>query len=339
MLSLAGNANTVTLGSSASLAGISTIVGGNANDRIAFDTQARFAADSVIGGSGTDTLAILGQVTGLNDSFANVTGVEVLSLSGGSNSLTLGSSATVAGISTINGGTGNDSFSQTAGSFYLFGGDGNDSFSVTNAAMLRSDTIDGGSGSNSITLTTDGQTLIDSDFQKLAAGNIQQLIMANGNNRITLAANAQAAGINSVTGGTGSDTIDASAYSASVRIQAWSGAAAANTNSDTIVAGAAGSDLFVIANAGDTDNAYGNGGTDTAYISGFKIKTGAQGTVTDQLQLHEFGSGASDYSTLLSGSTLDIWHGAQTPSNLVAELTISNPNSSGFNLQDIAKFV
>ncbi|MCX6960607.1 MAG: calcium-binding protein, partial [Verrucomicrobia bacterium] len=109
VLSLAGNANSVTLGSSAQGAGILTVVGGNQSDRIAFDTQARFQADSVIGGAGTDTLAILGQVSGLNDAFSNVSGVEVLSLAGNANSVTLGSSAQGAGILTVVGGNQSDS--------------------------------------------------------------------------------------------------------------------------------------------------------------------------------------------------------------------------------------
>jgi hypothetical protein len=69
--------------------------------------------------------------------------------------------------------------------------------------------------------------------------------------------------------------------------------------------------------AGDTNNAYGRGASNTAYVTDF-----AAGAGGDKIQLHQFGAGSADYSTLTSGSNLNIYHtSTQTTANLVAVLT------------------
>ena len=75
-----------------------------------------------------------------------------------------------------------------------------------------------------------------------------------------------------------------------------------------------------MANAGDTKNAYGNGGTNVAAITDF-----AAGAAADKLQLHDFGgayTGSAGYQTIGSGSTIDIYTYQDTlPGERVAHLT------------------
>ena len=350
-LSNAAGNNKVILGSNAQRSGISTLIGNSGNNTFSA-TGANF---SLLGGSGNDSLVSTGDYStvnggsgnnaitssGVNSSLIAGAGNDVITSSGSNSTLFGGdgnNTLTSTGAnSSIQGGTGNDTLISSGYNSTLSGGSGSELFQITSQSLLINDSISGVLGTND-TLAILGQvTGLNNSFSRVSG--IEVLSLAGGvNNSVTLGGSAQAAGISTIIGGAGKDTIDASAYSASVTVQAWSGSAASNTNSDTMVAGASGADLFVMANAGDTDNAYGHGGTVTAYISGFKIN--ADIATNDQLQLHDFGSGANDYSTSLSGNTLDIWHtGTHTASNLVAELTINDPSATPFTLQDIARFV
>ena len=88
--------------------------------------------DTIVGGGGNDTLTI-GVAATLNDgSFANVSGFEALSLSG-SSSVYLGSLAAAAGITSVYGGSANDSITQGSGdtmASYINAGSGNDLVTV-----------------------------------------------------------------------------------------------------------------------------------------------------------------------------------------------------------------
>jgi hypothetical protein len=201
-------------------AGAMTLDGGAGDDVFTFSTAAIFAADSVDGGTGSNSVVLTTDAQTVADAdFDRIEAgtIQALTTANGANSLTLAANAVAAGIATVTGGTAADSITKTAaGAMTLDGGAGDDVFTFSTAAIFAADSVDGGTGSNSVVLTTDAQTVGDADFDRIEAGTIQALTTANGVNSITLAANAVAAGIVSVFGGTGADTFDAShaAYNA-----------------------------------------------------------------------------------------------------------------------------
>ena len=170
------------------------------------------------------------------------------------------------------------------------------------------------------------------------------MLSLSGASSVTLGANGQTAGIQTVVGGNDSSILDASAYTTlavkldnsastvtsslfggaqadtligglvSDTLQAWSGVKS-NNSSDTLTGGE-GADLFILGNS--TDNAYGYGAR--ASITDF-----VAGEDGDQIQLHNFGSTNSDYSTSFNdrSSVLNIFYDGDA----VAAITIS---SGGF---------
>ncbi len=136
----------------------------------------------------------------------HVTHVEALTLANGTNTITLGSLAQAAGIVTITGGTGADSINTSghSGNLTISSGDGNDVLTFAIDYLDTNDTIDGGAGTDTIMLSTAG-ALADADLTHVT--NVEALTLANGTNSITLEDYAAQAGIATVTGGTGNDTL------------------------------------------------------------------------------------------------------------------------------------
>lgn len=270
---LALNGDSLTVGANARSAGFSTIIagatgsithtvadtnaltliGGSANGSTlgnAFfeSTSAVLAADSIAGGAGTDTLVISSQGIFNDASFSRVRGVEVLSLTGASQ-INAGSALKAAGINTVLGGSGGDTFTQATGDvFTLNGGAGADSFEVSTTA-LRADSIAGGSGTDTLALTSNG-TIADSDFAKVSGVEVLQLTSSS---TVNLDANAAAAGIKTIYAGNGGDVINQTA--------SLSGAA-------TIIGGS-GNDLVSVATQAIfvADSLYGGKGVDTLVIA------------------------------------------------------------------------
>jgi len=263
-------------------------------------TDTLSSQDTVVGGSGTDTLYITKGVT-LNDSaFANVKAIEAISTSNANNSIALGSLAGSAGIKSVFGGSGSDTFdaSSYTGSITLSGGDGansitgssnadsitagsgndtiaggggadtivagagNDLLIFDTAANMAAASIDGGAGTNTISLSSGSQVLVDSNFSRITTGTIEVLSTSNGSNNVVLGSIAQTAGIRSLNGGTGNDTIDASAYTAGIAISS-------NGGYDSILSGS-GNDLLIFTDEANLTNAStisGGSGTDTISIT------------------------------------------------------------------------
>ena len=157
--------------------------------------------DSIAGGSGLDTLA-LGTAATLNDAFTRLSSIEVLSLSGASG-VTLGAAAMTVGISTVVGGSGNNTLVQTSAdtlSLYLSGGGGNDSISVATGAQLTSNTISGGSGTDTLVVGTASSLNVDSS-------NVSgiEFLSLSGNSSLTLGSGSKSADVATVIAGSGND--------------------------------------------------------------------------------------------------------------------------------------
>jgi Ca2+-binding RTX toxin-like protein len=367
-------ASAISLGEKAAHAGVATVTGGSGGTTFTQDllsskayyldgssdsetgnnfvtaNVAQVTADTILGGDGIDTLRIAAAASVLDTDFKHVSRVEVLGLTG-SNSVVLGSSADQSGLMTVLGGLGDNLFTQTASSeaaYYLHGGGGRSNFfAVDNALQASIDTFVGGLGKDTMQVGEDA--IDDSGFINHTSIEVLQLA---GSSDVTLASAAGTAGISSIYGGSGATSLDASSMTRSLLIDASAGNGSSlllagsgtdhvtggsgadtiqgwstigNSASDTLFGGA-GADLFVLGSA--AANAYGAGGS-KALLSDF---TGG----TDALQLHDYGSGASDYS-LVSGSwgsgdtaynkqLFDVHSGGST---LLANINYSGSNASG----------
>jgi len=220
-----------------------TISGGVANDEIAMEnvadvlsggTQAVGGADklvvnyaAVLAGITVD-LSAADQVVSMDGSpnAAIQSGFEDIDLSSfsGFGAVVTGSDGAnvitgTAGTDRINAGKGNDNVVSSAGNDQVSGGAGNDTFTFTGALLKANDsttaTYDGGTGANNITISDAVTTLVDGDFRGIT--NVGTLNLANGTNSITLGTLAtDTAGISSIKGGTGGDTINTGVGSHSV---------------------------------------------------------------------------------------------------------------------------
>ena len=352
------SASSVNLDSHALLAGFTSIVGGSGgdtfnqtvNDPLALTliggnsaantfniaTASELANDFISGGGSGDILSIATAGIISDSTFANVTGIKALSLTSAS-SVNLGTNAVRAGFSSFVGGTGGDTFTQTVSDTlhltFVGGNSAANTFNIATALELSNDNISGGTSNNILSLQTGGY-ITDSTFANVTG--IKTLSLTSSTS-VILGAEAAGAGFSTIYGGTGSDTFNATGDSSNLTIQGFSGAAAVNKANDSIIGGS-GADIFVLANTGDTNNAYGNGGSNVATINNF-----IAGSSADILQLHDFGGGVGNtgpyaYHTLYGGvGIIDVYnYMGSAQSNEVAVLHIT---SGTFTWDNNAKFV
>jgi hypothetical protein len=169
------------------------------------------AYDSLTGGAGVDTLQIGGHPlpseSGVFDenSFSQIHSIEALALNAyGGNRVNLGFNASAAGIATVYGSSfdginlgGFDTINAAA-----FGKAIN--IAIADTLTLRTDSIVGSGYNDTLTFTSSGQVLNDNIFTSVST---KALAFTGSANQVTLGANAHLAGITSVYGGTGGDTI------------------------------------------------------------------------------------------------------------------------------------
>jgi Ca2+-binding RTX toxin-like protein len=245
----------------------STIVGGESSDSISVNTRTQFGQNTYSLSGGTDTLSVVnGGGTYSDTDFSKIKGVEILSLGGTTNiNASLGAIASLSGITQVYGGDGFNSLTQLSSftnSLKLVGGDAGNSFVIANSTLLGNDTIFGGLGIDSLTLTTDSQTIGDGAFAYSQMYSIEALKTANGANSIVAGTRAESEGLVSVVGGTGADTIKASAYSTAITISGGGGADSLLTGSgNDLIVFATGTDLTAVATLN------GGSGNDTVAVS------------------------------------------------------------------------
>jgi Ca2+-binding RTX toxin-like protein len=148
----------------------------------------------------------------------------------GTNDITLETNAQAAGIVSVFGGTGADTFDASHAAYnltgvYFNGGGGADDLTgggstdtfvfATRAALAAAAAITGNGGNDTISLTTQGQAVLNADFANVTS--VQALTFADGTgSSAVLAGTANTAGIASVYGGSGNDTltVDETIYTA-----------------------------------------------------------------------------------------------------------------------------
>jgi Ca2+-binding RTX toxin-like protein len=298
-------------------AGDDTIVGSAGQDSLfgdAGDNLFQFANGvlstntTLDGGTGTNTLSFTQDLTTAVDAdFTNVTNIDrIYTADGAGSSLTLGTEASQAGVSTVQGGNGNDAITLQSGfttTVSLFGGAGDDTITVNSYSQIdpsgtSQDFINGETGTNTLAfataLGTSGSTAVINDSN---VSNIQILQLADtASNYVQVDG---AFGIDTIIGGsTHSNYINAQGLSAGNAItliggnasdtllsgpgsdwlQGFADGVPATSASDTLTGGDL-SDTFVL---GDSiQNAYAGGGVQ-ATINGFTID-GAFNPVTSDL--------------------------------------------------------
>jgi hypothetical protein len=357
----AGSGNTVTLGPAAE-----TVTFSSGTNRINAVASTLNSTDLFTGGTGTDTLAVTGAGTSASHIAASLTSglfnFEQLDLSGatyvdftlggndqaltviegsndtvrfsgGGNAITLGSGTET--VSFTGGSTTSNTVTLGSGLDSVTFANGTNTAITTNANFTSSQTIHGGTGTDTIQISGIA-SVVDSDFARVTGVEALKL-GGSGANSVTVGANASAdvgAG-NMLTindsAGTGSLTVNAAAMTAKVSITGGSG-------SNTITGGQAadsffghgtnnGTNTFVYNTAALAQNSLaGNTDTITNFVSGadsFKIDYSPTNLVT----VSHTGTGnlATDLASALGSATLQYTSSVRD----VALVTISSGADAG----------
>jgi hypothetical protein len=218
LLLVAGSAHTMTLGASALASGVKTVTatGGGNNT---FTVGAGFAGPvTLTSGAGADTITLTGVAAGNT--------ITVATGDTGANEVLLG-----AGTENITGGGAVDTLTVGVGSY-----------------LSSSDMANGAAGTDVVAFTA-AATITDDQFSGLSL--FETVTTSNNNTSITLAGQAQEAGIVTLTAGNGTNTLDASAYTVAVAITGGTGVdtISGGSGNDTLDGGN-GLDTFVFAATG-----------------------------------------------------------------------------------------
>ena len=299
--------------------GVDSLEGGIGNDRFLYADGEFINAETVDGGAGVNTVAFTADAqTVVDANFANKQNIQALTFANGANSAVLEALAALATsdltvtsgtgndtinadllgesivvdsgagddsilgsdqADTINAGSGNDTIDGGLGNDSLLGGDGNDVFLYANLEFVSGETVNGGTGTNTVLFQANGQTVGDGAFANKS--NINAIVFQQGNN--TLVASGLAAAATSaltVISGSGDDTIDAVLLGESLTVDAGDGANTiiGSSQADSITAGS-GNDSIVSWAGGDTVNA-GNGDNYVDAFTGNNSVTAGSGNDT-----------------------------------------------------------
>jgi hypothetical protein len=163
-----------------------------------------FDASAVVGLDSLDTATNMA----VTYTSVNTSSSAAVTIKGGAGNDTLQGNA---GNDTITGGAGTDGITYTGGNDTLSGGAGVDTFSFTGALLAANDaasnttTVDGGAGTDIVSISTTGATIVDADFDGFTS--VETLTTTNGTNSITVGAKADASGIATFNFGTGADLL------------------------------------------------------------------------------------------------------------------------------------
>jgi Ca2+-binding RTX toxin-like protein len=286
VLQTADGTNFIQIGTNAESSGLESIIGGadsdtfdaaefnsdiaidagDGDDSITLQNSARVATSTIEGGLGNDTLSIWEAGALADEDLINVTGIENLQAAESeSSSIVLGQIAKAAGIQAVVAGIDNDILDARdfSGTLVLDGGEGDDHFFVSAGFDLRQKVVIGGIGSDTLSFTTNQLSVTDADFVGVDA--VEYFKTANGNNRVVLGSSAQSAGISTIEGGTGRDTLSVAGFGSDVTL-------IGGAEKSSLVGGSGNDSLFGnngndVLNGGDgIDTMVGGLGDDTYYI-------------------------------------------------------------------------
>jgi VCBS repeat-containing protein len=261
--------------------GSDTFKGGGGNDAIVIAAANLTSADTIQGGAGIDNLYFSTAGTVAAAAFTNVSGIEGIGLSSLGNNITL-TNAMVAssnnGGFSVSDGAGDDTvdasgvtngtpiaFFASGGADTFKGGNGPNGYVFVATDLTSADTVQGGAGASDNLFITTAGTLSAAAFTNVTG--IEGLILANGTNNVTLTNGlvaGTAAGYFAVAGGTGNDTVNASAVTNGTAIAFYG-----TTGGNDTFTGGNGNDSFLFG-AGQltsADTVAGGGGNDTLWMT------------------------------------------------------------------------
>ncbi|MEE4349460.1 MAG: Calx-beta domain-containing protein [Pacificimonas sp.] len=281
---------TVTLGDALLDSGDTFTIDGTA---LRTGIRTALGADGEIGGTGVnaDTLTAetLMVLAGGLSADRNVTAT-----GGAANDTFVGG----AGTDTFFGGAGNDSLNGGAGVDTLDGQEGSDTYVFTGTQFAEGETItDSGTGATDVdTLDINANTgnIADAAFANITGIEALNVDITAAGGMVTLAANAQASGIRSVTADD-NEQIDASAYTVDITIisggnsQGGSGNDLVFATGGNTIEGNGGDDALYLSNVGGAQVVNGDAGNDTIFAYAFMNGDDVDGgSGTDNLILDQF---------------------------------------------------
>ena len=193
----------------------------------------------------------------------------------------------------INAGKGDDIYTVGEGNDQVDLGAGNDTALFTEALFINNSqttaTHSGGAGIDTIQLEAASINIVDADFARLTS--FETLTLVSGTNNVVVSTNAAAAGIVTINGGTGADTISVAAGDKTINLGAVNDAAVdtilltAVSGKNTVTGFVSASDTFEISGAlktalySDTAEVVGDVTANTNTGATYAIETAATGIV------------------------------------------------------------
>jgi hypothetical protein len=218
LLLVAGSAHTMTLGASALASGVKTVTATGAGNNT-FTVGAGFAGPlTLTNGAGVDTITLTGVAAG--------------------NTITVATGDTGANEVLLGAGTEN-----------ITGGGAVDTLTVGVTSYLGAADMANGAGGTDIVAFSAAATVTDAQFSGLS--NFETVTTSDNASNVTLAGQAQEAGIVTLTAGNATNTLDASAYTAAITITGGTGVdtITGGSGNDTLDGGN-GIDTFIFAASG-----------------------------------------------------------------------------------------
>jgi hypothetical protein len=308
------------------------ITGGAGNDTIIIVTGTSANADAVVGGAGLDTIYLVDGLAGTTTAqnvidlttpgnglianvaaFANFSGFENIDVSAEAGATDGFSLKGDANANIIKGSAGDDIYTVTAGNDTVTLGAADDAITVTTALLAANSdttaTIDGGAGTDTMTISDATTTVVDADFRGVTL--VEVLTLNNNTNSIALGTNAAAAGIVTVNGGTtAADTVAMTkAFAETTGLTLTLG----TTGTDTVSISDSGAVTFANATVETADalTVAADAGADAIVIKQAFFDTGA-GTSAATLTITGGGDADNDTLTILAGTTAWDVAGAET---------------------------
>ncbi|QVL54205.1 MAG: hypothetical protein KFB97_07965 [Cyanobium sp. M30B3] len=315
------------------------------DDSITVNPADLSSADVIDGGEGTDTLIFSAPTTSVVDgAFTKVSSVEILQLADGTNTISLGAEAEQAGITTVTGGTGNDTLNLLYGSTGVTfnAGDGFDTLSYstdsssqaislsainagTASGTVSNDSTDsfsgleaivGGSGTDdSITSTKAGEALIITgenagSIDGFSFSGVESVNLSGGDDTATITGGGSVA---SLVGGDGTDTLNLDGANNSITITGTGAGTTAGTAGDTTtfsgfetVNSLGGDDAFIVNSASSTTITLAGGeGSDSLSVA-------ASDTTANSLTISGSGSGTLGTVAFSGMETINLGSGGDT---------------------------
>jgi len=293
---------TVTGGTAAS-----SFLGGDGNDTFTFTTSAALLAASVDGGAGSNAVVINHSASATDADFSRIAAgtVQALTINGSGSSIIVGSNALAAGITSIGGGTANDTIIANYGTtaVTLSGGGGADTLGGSAAAATNSSNVTFAftdmlnyTGSTLFASAAGTNVLAFQNGVEFADGNF-----TNSSNIQTLALNGTAGSnvtVGSVGATTGFTTVTAAGATTGSIITLG------NFSNSISFIGSAGNDTFVVGNeSGFTSASSINAGAGTADVISYGATSSA--TVTDTI-FQKITAGTAEVLSATSSNTITV---------------------------------